>query len=156
MVEAAVAGIDLAERAELVEALSRSGAFSSAPARVLDPAAGRGVRALVRVPLVAAELVDGVGADPDDVEWIEADLGTESVLADRLLIRIITTLPASPGADEHGEPAVVNVVMGHGPVAPCPGETFPGGSQRADKPPCSAKRFLRASAVESCRGTESA
>ena len=34
-----------------------------------------GVRAVVRVPLVAADLVDGALAEPDDVEGIKADLG---------------------------------------------------------------------------------
>ena len=48
-VEPAVADVDLAERAELVEVLA-VGRLEQRPARVLDPAPGGGVRALVRVP----------------------------------------------------------------------------------------------------------
>ena len=40
----------------------------------------------MRVPLVAADLVDGALAEADDVEGIEANLGVGEVGADRLLI----------------------------------------------------------------------
>jgi hypothetical protein len=44
------------------------------------------VRALVRVPLVAADLVDGALREPHDVEGVEADLGLRDAVADRLLV----------------------------------------------------------------------
>ena len=84
---ARVALIDLAERAELIEALAVGG-FEQRPARVLDPAAGRGVRAVVGVLLVAADLVDGVGADAHHVKGIQAHLGVGNLLADGLLIPV--------------------------------------------------------------------
>src|SRR4051812_14106028 len=46
---------DLAELGELAEGLALGG-LEQRPARALDPAAGRGVRALVGVPLVTAHL----------------------------------------------------------------------------------------------------
>ena len=64
-VQALVALIDLAERAELLQALAVGG-FEQRPAGVLDPPAGGGVRALVGVPFVAADPVDGVGPDPHE------------------------------------------------------------------------------------------
>jgi hypothetical protein len=73
-VQALGALVDLAEGAELVQVLA-VGCLQQRPARVFDPAAGRGVRALMGVPFVAADLVDGVGADPDDVEGVKTDLG---------------------------------------------------------------------------------
>jgi hypothetical protein len=44
-----------------------AGALSSDPAGALDPAAGLGVRALVRVPFLAADLVGRAGAEAHDV-----------------------------------------------------------------------------------------
>ena len=77
--------LDFAEHGELADRLL-VGRFEQRPARVLDPLAGRGVRALVRVPLVAADLVDGALAEPDHVERIKRDLGVRDGVANRLLI----------------------------------------------------------------------
>src|SRR3954471_5603410 len=73
-VEAAVVQVDLAERSERAEALALGG-LQQRPAGVLDPAAGRGVGAVVGVPFVAADLVGGACGEPDDVERVKADLG---------------------------------------------------------------------------------
>jgi len=76
---------DLAEQRELRDRLFL-GRLEQRPARALDPAALRGVGALVDVPFVAPDLVDGALPKPDDVEGIEADLGVGDVGADRFLI----------------------------------------------------------------------
>ena len=46
----------------------------------------RGVRAVVLVPFVAADLVDGAGAEADDVEGVKADLGVRDAGADGALV----------------------------------------------------------------------
>ena len=76
---------DFAEQRELRDGLL-VGRLEQRPAGALDPAPVRGVRALVGVPLVAADLVDGALAEADDVERVKADLGVGDVGADRLLI----------------------------------------------------------------------
>jgi hypothetical protein len=63
-----------------------AGAFSSDQRVFLDPLARRCRGALVGVPLVAANLVYGAPAQPDDVEGIEAGLGLRAVLAEGLLV----------------------------------------------------------------------
>ena len=73
-VERLVGVLDLAEQRELRDRLL-VGCLEQRPAGALDPAAGGGVGALVGVPLVAADLVDGALGEPDDVERVEADLG---------------------------------------------------------------------------------
>jgi len=57
-VELAVGLLDLVERGELADPLA-FGRLEQRPAGALDPAAGRGVGALVEVPFVAADLVGG-------------------------------------------------------------------------------------------------
>jgi len=84
-VEAAVLALDLGERRELADRLVL-GCLQERPAGVLDPAPGRGVRALVGVPLVAADLVDCARAEPHDVEGIEADLSVGDGAADGALV----------------------------------------------------------------------
>jgi hypothetical protein len=55
-IELAVGLLDLPERGELADGLAFRG-FEQRPSGVLDPAAGGGVRALVGVPFIAADLV---------------------------------------------------------------------------------------------------
>src|SRR4051794_1864981 len=84
-VEPAVGVLDLAQRGQLADRLAL-GRLEQRPAGALDPAAGRGVRALVGVPFVAADLVGGACREADDVERIEADLGVGDRLADGALV----------------------------------------------------------------------
>src|SRR5215217_4802827 len=84
-VERLVGLLDLAEQRELVDRLL-GGRLEQRPAGALDPAAAWGVRTLVGVPFVAADLVDGALGEPHDVERVEGDLGGRERLADRLLI----------------------------------------------------------------------
>src|SRR5439155_8167790 len=56
------------------------------PAGALDPLAGLRMRALVRVPLISADLVHGALGQAHDVERVDRDLGVGQALADRLLI----------------------------------------------------------------------
>ena len=72
-VERLVGVRDFAEQRELRNRLL-VGRLKQRPPGALDPAADGGVRALVRVPLIAADLVDRALAEPDDVERIERDL----------------------------------------------------------------------------------
>ena len=60
-VEAAVGVLDLAEAGELLGALAL-GRLEQRPAGGLDPPAGGGVRALVGVPLLAADLIGRPGS----------------------------------------------------------------------------------------------
>jgi len=62
--------LDLAEDGELRDALLGRG-LQQRPAGVLDPLAGRCGGALVGVSLVAADLVDGALAEPDDVKRVK-------------------------------------------------------------------------------------
>ena len=85
-VEPRVGLLDLAERGELADGLA-FGRLEQRPAGALDPAAGRGVRALVGVPLVAADLVGRARcARRHDVERVKADLGVRDRVADRALV----------------------------------------------------------------------
>ena len=84
-VEPLVGLLDFAELCELVDGLLLR-RLEQRPAGALDPLAGRGVGAFVRVPLVAADLVDRPLGEAHDVEGVEADLGVGEVLADRLLV----------------------------------------------------------------------
>ncbi len=77
--------LDFAKQRELADRLL-VGRLEQRPARVLDPAALGGVRALVGVPLVAADLVDSALAEAHHVKRIERDLGVGDAVADRLLI----------------------------------------------------------------------
>ena len=79
-VERLVGLLDVGEQRELGERLL-VGRLEQRPAGALDPAAGLGVRALVRVPFVAADLVDRALGEADDVERVEADLGLRDRLA---------------------------------------------------------------------------
>src|SRR4051812_16337116 len=65
-VEALVDLADLVQRGELADGLV-FGRFEQRPAGALDPAAMRGSGALVSVPFIAADLVDGAGAEAVDV-----------------------------------------------------------------------------------------
>src|SRR5206468_11339804 len=73
-VEALVGLLDLAEGGELADGLALGG-LQQRPAGALDPPSRRGVRALVGVPLVAADLVGRPGREATDVEGVKADLG---------------------------------------------------------------------------------
>ena len=84
-VELAVVVLDFPERGELADGLVL-GRLEQRPARALDPAAGLGVRALVGVSFVAADLVGRARAEADDVERVKADLGLRHRGADRALI----------------------------------------------------------------------
>ena len=84
-VERLVGLLDLAELRELVDRLL-VGALEQRPAGALDPLARAGVRAVVGVPLVAADLVDRALGEADDVEGVKADLGVRDAVADRLLV----------------------------------------------------------------------
>jgi hypothetical protein len=84
-VEAAVFALDFRERGELADRLVL-GRLEQRPARALDPAAGRRVRALVLVPFVATDLVGRARREPHDVEGVEADLRLGDRVADRALV----------------------------------------------------------------------
>src|SRR5215211_5815324 len=84
-VEPAVGPLDLAEGGQLAHGLALGG-LEQRPAGALHPPAGRGVRALVGVPLVAADLVGRPACEAADVEGIEADLGVRDRLADGALV----------------------------------------------------------------------
>jgi hypothetical protein len=81
-VEPPVVVLDFRERGELADGLA-FGRLEQRPAGALDPAAGRGVRALVRVPFVAADLVGGARSEPADVERVKqiSACGTASRMA---------------------------------------------------------------------------
>ncbi len=76
-VEPPVVVLDFPEGGELADGLA-FGRLEQRPAGALDPAAGRGVRALVEVPFVAADLIGGARSEPADVEGVEADLGART------------------------------------------------------------------------------
>ena len=63
-----------------------SGALSSDQRVPLTQRPVRGVRAVVGVPFVAADLVGRAGAEADDVEGVKADLGVRDGGADRALV----------------------------------------------------------------------
>src|ERR671910_1362571 len=84
-VERAVGLLDLIQRRELADRLALGG-LQKRPAGALDPAAGRGVRALVGVPLVAADLVGRAAREAADVERVKADLGVGDRVADGALV----------------------------------------------------------------------
>ena len=89
-IEPAVLGLDVGERGELADRLM-FGSLQQRPAGVLDPAAGRGVRALVGVPFVAADLVGGAGREPDDVDLVPLRelLAAHSAEGSRLAARLL-------------------------------------------------------------------
>src|SRR5215217_5258058 len=84
-VEPPVVVLDFPEGGELADGLA-FGRLEQRPAGALDPAAGRGVRALVEVPFVAADLVGGARSEPADVERVKADLGLWDGGADGALV----------------------------------------------------------------------
>jgi hypothetical protein len=69
-VEAGVGLLDLPEGGELSDRLALGG-LEQRPAGALDPAAGRGVGALVGVPCVAADLVGRAAREAADVERVK-------------------------------------------------------------------------------------
>ena len=83
-VEAAVGGLDVGERGELVDRLVL-GRFELRPAGALDPAAGWRLRALVSVPFVA-DLVGRAAGEAAHVPWVKADLGVRDGLAEGALV----------------------------------------------------------------------
>ena len=84
-VEPGVGLLDVAEGGQLAEGLA-FGRFEQRPAGALDPAAGRGVRALVGVVLVAADLVGRAAGEAADVEGVKADLGVRDRGVDGALV----------------------------------------------------------------------
>ena len=117
-VERAVGLLDLVERGELADRLAL-GRLEQRPAGALDPATGRGVRALVGVPLVAADLVGRAGREPDHVERVEADLGVGNGGADGALVLAAHVDRDRPDRVAAG-PELVEELGEGGAVAPRP------------------------------------
>jgi hypothetical protein len=141
--------LDFAEDGELVDGLL-VGRLEQRPAGVLDPLAGLGVGALMRVSLVAADLVDGALGEADDVEGVEGDLGAGDVVADRFLIsaaHVDRDGPEHPREHDHprAAPAVEMTSSSTDPsVSGCDGHRSAG--KRDSKPmlrfPSRPPRFL--------------
>ena len=84
-VEGAVGLLYFGEQLELLGFLF-GGRLQQRPAGALDPSSLGCVGALVSVPLITADLVDGTLGEAHDVEGVERDLGLRDALADRLLL----------------------------------------------------------------------
>src|SRR5438128_6682193 len=84
-VERLVGLLHLGQQRQLPRSLLRR-RLEQRPAGALDPLAGLRMRALVRVPLISADLVHGALGQAHDVERVDRDLGVGQALADRLLI----------------------------------------------------------------------